>query len=216
MARKKTAVKRAPTASRAPAAKAQTAAKARPAAKSQTAAKPLPASKSQPAAKPQPAAKVEAAKVEVADVLPSLGAADAFSEAAREQYETALKAFSDGAETIRIQTEETLAATRARMEAASERFRAVGADAMIAARKDVAEAVTFANDLARARSLSDALEIQRDYWTNFFDTRLERSRSLAEASVEATREAFEPVNRSFETALALSPTLDRFFPFASK
>ncbi len=140
----------------------------------------------------------------------------AFGEAAREHYETALKAFNENAETIRIQTEETLAAARAGFDAANERLRAVNADAMSAARDEMTEAVDFANELAKARSIGDALEIQRGYWTKLFETRVERARAMTQASVAATRDAFEPFNRSYASAFSFAPSFDKFFPFGSK
>lgn len=140
----------------------------------------------------------------------------AFSEAAREHYETALKTFNENAETIRIQTEETLAAARLGFDAANERLRAVSADAVSAARAEMTEAVDFANELAKARSIGDALEIQRGYWTKLFETRVERARAMTQASVDATRDAFEPLNRSYASAFSFAPSFDKFFPFGSK
>lgn len=140
----------------------------------------------------------------------------AFGEAAREHYETALNAFNENAEKIRVQTEETLAAARVGFDAANERLRAVNADAMSAARDEMTEAVDFANELAKARSIGDALEIQRGYWTKLFETRVERARAMTQASVDATRDAFEPFNRSYASAFSFAPSFDKFFPFGSK
>lgn len=136
--------------------------------------------------------------------------------AARSQYENALMTFNDAAEKFRTQTEETYASARKGFDAANERMRAVGADAVAAVREEMTDAVDFANEIARAKSISEALEIQRDYWTNLFETRVERTRAIAEASVEAAREAFEPFNRSYSSAFAFAPSFDKFFPFASK
>ncbi len=142
--------------------------------------------------------------------------AGAWNEAARDQFGVALKTFNDAAEKIRVQTEETMAASRKGFDAANERMRAVSADAVAAARVEMTDAVEFANELARAKTISDALELQRGYWTKLFETRVERARAMTEASVEATREAFEPMNRSFGSAFAFAPSFDKIFPFASK
>lgn len=139
-----------------------------------------------------------------------------FAETARDQYETALKSFNDHAEKVRAQTEDQFAAAREGFETATEKFRTVSTDALAHAREEMTEAVDFANELARAKSVSDALEIQRNYWTNLFNTRVERARAFTEASVEASRSAFEPLNKSFTTAAAFTPSFDKFFPFASK
>ncbi len=142
--------------------------------------------------------------------------AGAWSDAARAQYETAMKAFSDNAEKFRAQTEDSIASTRQGFEAANERLRAAGAEAFAAAREEMTDAVEFANGLARARSVTDALELQREYWTRLFETRIARSRAMTEATVEATREMFAPVNRSVAASFTMAPGFDNFFPFGSK
>ena len=96
------------------------------------------------------------------------------------------------------------------------RMRVVSADALTAARDEMTEAVEFANSLARAKTVADALELQRGYWTKLFETRVERARAATEASVEATREMFDPINRSFAAAFSMTPSFDKFFPFGSK
>jgi len=150
------------------------------------------------------------------DAFAAFGDVSSFADAAREQYETALKTFNENAEKFRAQTEESMNSTREGLEAASERMRAVSVDAMTHAREEMTEAVDFANELARAKSISDALELQRNYWTKLFNTRVERAKAMTEASVEASRSAFEPLNKSFTSAFAYAPSFDKFFPFASK
>jgi len=142
--------------------------------------------------------------------------AGAWSDAARDQYEAAMQAFTDNAEALRAQTENSFATTRQGFEAANERLRNAGADAFAAAREEMTDAVDFANGLARAKSFADALELQREYWTRLFETRVERSRAMTEATVEATREMFEPVNRSFSASFSMAPSFEKFFPFGMK
>lgn len=139
-----------------------------------------------------------------------------WGDAAREQYETALKTFNDNAEKFRAQTEEALYEARKGFDAAGERMRAVNANAMAVAQEEMTEAVGFMNELARARTIGDALEIQRDYWTKMFETRVERARTMTEATVEATREVMEPMSRTYASAFAFAPAFDKFFPFSSK
>lgn len=147
-----------------------------------------------------------------ADALPM----SAFADAAREQYETAMSAFTDNAEKFRTQSEETFAAARDGFDAASERMRTASADIIAHAREEMADAVDLANELARAKSVTDAIELQRSYWTKLLDARVARAKSLTDASVEATREAFAPFNKSLNTASFFAPAFDKFFPFASK
>ncbi len=146
----------------------------------------------------------------------AFAAVNTWSEAARDQYETALKTFNDNAEKIRAEAEEAFAAARDGFEAANERIKTVNADMMTAAREEISEAVEFANDLARAKSAADAFEIQRAYFTKLFDARAERMRTITEASAEAARAAFEPMTKSYATAFSFAPSFDRFFPFSGK
>lgn len=143
-------------------------------------------------------------------------AAEAWTEAARDQYETALRAFTDNAEKFRTQTEDAFASARDGFDAAGERMRAVSADTMAAMREEMSDAARFATELARAKSVGDALEIQRDYWTKLFETRVERVRAFTETSTEVARDTFEPMSRSFAAAFSFSPAFDKLFPFASK
>ena len=158
---------------------------------------------------------------EVEDTIEN-GAEHAFSavaswnDAARDQYENALKSFNDSAEKFRADAEEAFAATRDGFETANERFKAVNADLMTAARVEITEAVDFANELARAKSIGDAFEIQRGYFTKLFETRTERFRTMTEASADAARAAFEPMTKSYASAFSFAPSFEKFFPFAGK
>ncbi|MEE2691134.1 MAG: phasin family protein [Pseudomonadota bacterium] len=143
-------------------------------------------------------------------------AAQAFSNTARDQFDTLLAAYNDQAETFRSQTEELMETVRGNFETAQTRFQSVNADLMSAAREEMAEAVDFANELARAKTFADALEIQRGYWTNLFQTRVERTRELTNATVEAARESFEPFSKSLGSAFAPTAAFEKFFPFAAK
>lgn len=138
-----------------------------------------------------------------------------FAEAANDQFQTVFNTFSESAETLREQSEDVLAALRTNLETAQSRFQTVSADLATAAREEASEAVTFVNELARAKTVADALEIQRSYWTNLFETRVERTRELAKSSVEAARELFEPFSKSMTTLPAFA-SFEKFFPFASK
>jgi hypothetical protein len=138
-----------------------------------------------------------------------------FSQAANDQFQTVLNAFNENADTLREHSEDVIAAVRNNMEIAQSRFQSVSAELVEAAREEASEAVTFVNELARAKTLADALEIQRSYWTNLFETRVERTREFAKTSVEAARESIEPFQKSF-TALPAFASFEKFFPFASK
>jgi hypothetical protein len=146
----------------------------------------------------------------------AFAAVNNWSDAARDQYETALKTFNDTAEKFRAEAEEAFAAARTGFDAANERIQAVNADVMTATREEISDAVEFANELARAKSVADAFEIQRSYFTKLFDTRAARFRSLTEASAEAARAALDPMTKTYATAFSFAPSFDKFFPFAGK
>ena len=144
----------------------------------------------------------------------------AFADQAREGYETFLKQFNVNAEEFSGKTQEFVEAARASFEQTQERLRDAGAEAVETAKQDVSEAVEFAHELASAKTIADAFEIQRDYWTNFFDTRVERTRAMTQQAFDMTRETLEPMNKSFATPFASTPFampgFEKFFPFAAK
>ncbi len=104
---------------------------------------------------------------------------------------------------------------RENVESLRSRFETVGGDLIEAARQDTADAVAFVNELVQAKTVGDALEIQRNYWTNLFETRIERAREWTNASVEATRDAFEPASKAL-AALPGFAAFEKAFPFGRK
>lgn len=161
-----------------------------------------------PAAKPAESAKpVDAAD----DVLASF---ESMSNAARENFDNFVAAFTDNSETLRDQAEELIETCRDSFETAKEHLQSVNAELMSAAREETAEAVEFVTGLARAKTVSEVLELQRDYWTRLFETRMQRSRALTQASLDAARGSFEPFTGSIN---AFQPAgFEKFFPFAAK
>lgn len=176
------------------------------------------------------AAQASAAK-ETVEKAATAAASDAFgfAEKARDQYTDFLKAMNENAEKFSGATQEMMEESRERMEQAQARFQEMGAEAMETARQDMTDAVDFANELARAKTMGDALEIQRDYWTRFFETRMERTKAMTEQMVEATRETVEPFTKTpftqtttafpmpFSAAAAFdADAFKAFFPFAAR
>lgn len=141
-------------------------------------------------------------------------ASSAFA-AANDHFQTVFSAFSENAESMRAQTEDMFETFRGNLETAQTRMKTMTADLAEAARTETAEAVTFVNELARAKTLADAIEIQRSYWTNLFETRVERAREMTKTTVEAARETFEPFSKSMGAAPGLA-SFEKFFPFAAK
>ncbi len=168
------------------------------------------ATKKAPAGK---TAKAAAKPVETA-TTDAFASFENVSNAARDQYETFVAAVSENTDTLREQTEEIFETCRGSFETANAQLRSAGAELLTAARAEAAEAVEFVNELARAKTVADALEIQRDYWTNLYETRLERARTLAQASFDAARVSFEPLSKSLGAFPAAG--FEKFFPFAAK
>lgn len=136
------------------------------------------------------------------------------SNATRDQFEDFVAVMTEQSDALRDQAEEILDSCRGSFETANEQLRSTGAELMNAARDETAEAVEFVNQLARAKTIADALELQRDYWSNLFETRLERARDLTETSLDTARAAFEPLSKSMTAFPA--PGFEKFFPFAAK
>lgn len=149
------------------------------------------------------------------NVVNAFEQAGSFSTAANDQIQSVFTAFSENAESLREQAEDAFSAMRGNMESAQSRFQTVSAELVAAAREEASEAVTFVNELARAKTVADALEIQRTYWTNLFETRVERTREFAKTSAEAARETFEPISKSM-TSLPGFASFEKFFPFGAK
>jgi len=121
--------------------------------------------------------------------------------------------FSENVDTVRAQTEDMVKTVQSNFETANERLQSANADMMNAAREEMSEAMTFANDLAGAKTIADAMEIQRDYWTNLFETRMDRAREMTEVSVSTTREMFEPMSETLSNNFQ-SDAFEKLFPFA--
>ncbi|MBI1392730.1 MAG: hypothetical protein GC152_08320 [Alphaproteobacteria bacterium] len=141
-----------------------------------------------------------------------------FAGAARDQYETLLSAFNENAEEFQGRAREAFDASRESFETARAHLQDAGAEMMDAARQEMTDAVDFASEISRAKSVGEALEIQRDYWTRLFEGRMERTRSMAQASVEAMRETAEPIQRSMRAGFGDQgfAGMSAFFPFAKK
>lgn len=172
--------------------------------------------KAAPAAKP--AAKTAETTVETAAASVNAAAdnAFAFSDAARGQYDAMLKSFNENAEELHGRTQEMFEAAREGFENVQTNMQSVGAEAMDAARQEMTDAVDFANELTRAKTIADALEIQRDYATRLFEARVDRFRTMTQTTVDAVRETVEPMSRTMTTAFGKAPTFTTVFPFASK
>ena len=162
----------------------------------------------------KPAASKPAPKAKTA-IADDQESAFAFSSATTDQYDALMNAFTENAGALQEHGQEFLDAARAGFETAQDSFQAVNDVAVAAVQTEMSEAVDFTNELSRATSLNDVIEIQRDYWTRFFEGRVERTRAMTDATVNAMRDSAEPFNKPIAASLGTSGFAS-FFPFASK
>jgi hypothetical protein len=155
---------------------------------------------------------VKAAKADVKQTAEVSEDAFAFADAARDQYDQFVRRMTDASEEFRAQAEDAAETMRASFETAQEKVRAFNVEMMETAREEMSEAVEFANELARAKTMADALEIQRGYWTKLFETRAAQMKRATEATAEATKQAFEPFSKAYAKPFSYAS----FFPFAAK
>lgn len=163
------------------------------------------------AAKKIPAAETVTKTVEPVDMM-SFATSSEWAETAKAQFEKMMSSFSGNFDEMREQSEDIAEKAKARLQAVQERAAKTNAELMEAAQEEMTNAVQFASDLGKARSFSDALTVQQSYWTNLFETRMERARALTEATVEAARETMTPV----ETPFANFKAFEKFFAFPAK
>lgn len=172
-------------------------------------------------AKPNGAARSTKAKAAAEDAAASafsFGGA-ALNGTAREQYEAVFKAFSENAEEMQGRTQEWFDATRDGLSVAQAKMHEVNVEAMDMARQEMADAAQFANDLAKSGSFFDALDVQRAYFTQLFDSRIERSRHMTQTAVDAMRSTAEPFQKTMKATMATGTTANffsAFFPGAQK
>lgn len=141
--------------------------------------------------------------------------AEDFQAAAREQFESAMSAFSGNADEWRERSEEVIDEMRARFEKQQEIATQMNADMVAAAQDEMSDAVQFMNDLTKAKTFADALDIQREYWTSLFETRMERTREMTGASVEAARDSMTPMRTDFG-AFFNTGAMEKMFRFPTK
>lgn len=157
------------------------------------------------------ATKTAAPKTMNADAM-SFGNTAEWAEKAKEQFETMMSSFSGNFDDVRAQSEEFAETAQARLKAAQDRAAKHNARLMEAAQEDVSSTVQFASDLGKAKTFADALSVQQSFWTNMFETRMERTRELTEAAAEAARDVMTPAEMPF----ANSKMFEKFFAFPAK
>ncbi|MEM9013776.1 MAG: phasin family protein [Pseudomonadota bacterium] len=139
------------------------------------------------------AAKKAAPKSVATNENDPTAAFEAYSEAAREKFVRVTEDFSEGAEQMRETLTELAGDLSERATHTGEQVSAMTSELMDAAKDEVTDAVQFANDLMKAKSFGDALEIQREYWTDLFQARTERARDLSERAMALTKDNLDPI-----------------------
>lgn len=141
--------------------------------------------------------------------------ADNFANVAREQMETLMTAFTGNAEDMREKAEAMNEEFRTRFEKTQKHVADINNEMMEAARTEMSDAVQFANDMTQAKTVADALELQRSYFTKLFETRIERAREMTENSVALARENTAPAQGAFAPYFD-AKAFEKFFPFSAK
>jgi hypothetical protein len=152
-----------------------------------------------------------AAKNMTADMM-SFGNGAEWAENAKEQFETMMSSFTGNFDDLRTQGEEFAETAQARLKAVQERAAKNNARLMEVAQEDMTTTVQFASDLGKAKTFADALSVQQSFWTNMFETRMERTREMTEAAAEAAREVMTPAEMPF----ANTKMFEKFFAFPAK
>ncbi|MEO1252755.1 MAG: phasin family protein [Pseudomonadota bacterium] len=141
--------------------------------------------------------------------------AEDFTATAKAQFEDATAQFSESAEEWREQAEDMAADMRARFEKQQQLAADVNGELMEAAKTEVADAVQFANDLGKAKTFADALEVQQAYFTNLFETRVARAQDMTSKTVELAKDAMRPAATDFG-AFFDPAAYQKFFRFPTK
>ena len=168
-----------------------------------------PTTKTVKASKPKTKTTETGATKEIFEGVEDLGAT------ARDQMEKLVGEFSSNAEDMREQFEDFSAAVQDSLGRTRGFLTDVSSELAEAAREEVTSSVQFANDLANAKTFSDALDIQRTYWTNIFEARADRARELTERSVEVARESMEPFTAK-SSAFFENGAFEKMFRFPTK
>jgi polyhydroxyalkanoate synthesis regulator phasin len=135
-----------------------------------------------------------------------------FTVAAQDQFRKVIDTFTGNAEDVREQTEAISDEMRTRFEKTQKHVTEVSTDLVDAAQAEMSEAVQFATDLTSAKTFADALTVQQNYWTNLFQTRIERTQEITQNAADAARETFEPMNTSLGSVFDQSKLFGSFFP----
>lgn len=164
-----------------------------------------------PATRKTATTKKAATKTSIDSAIVNNDAITAAEDMAADTAAIAREQFQTGFETMT----ETMMSMREQFEKTQAQLADVNQEMMEVARTEISDAVQFTNDLAQAKTLTDAMSVQQQYWTNLMQSRVERTQALTEKSVEAAREIMTPAHSSMG-AMFDPKAFAAFFPFAPK
>ncbi len=139
------------------------------------------------------------------------GSIESFAHSAQVQITKMLNDININAENIRENTSDISDFVRERGHTTHTFLQETGTELATAARDEFSDAVQYATNMIQVRSFGDALEIQHDYWTNLFEKRLERTRTIAEARTAFSCETVEIVSSKVEDNIRNSAITDFSF-----
>ena len=139
-----------------------------------------------------------------------------YANAAREQFDQLVSEFSSNTDQFRGQLATLTSSVNEGVERTRTHFTEVSTECVEVAKEEMSDAIQYANDLTKAKSLTDVFEINRDYWTNLLEARTEFTRDIAERTMAVTRENAEPFTSQAPNLFAGANLFSKFFTPASK
>lgn len=133
-------------------------------------------------------------------------------EKSKEQFETMMSSFGGNFEEMREQAEELAETAQARMKRVQDCAAKNNACLIEAAQEEVSSTVQYAQDLTKAKSVTDAMALHQSYWSTLFENRMARAREITETTVDTARETMTPVEFPFANMKAF----EKFFAFPAK
>lgn len=156
-----------------------------------------------------------AAKKTQAAAVPAVNEAEDFSANVRAQFENMMSQFTGNTDEMREKAEEMTEEMRTRFEKQQQLAANMNAEIVEAAKTEVSDAVQFVSELGQAKTFTDALTIQQDYWSNLFETRMARTQVMTEKTTEAAKEALTPATSDFGAMFDMS-AFEKMFRFPAK
>ena len=124
-----------------------------------------------------------------------------FAGAVHEQIERVYSAFSVNTGEFREQADELQSALSDGLKATQEHVQATSSEFSEAVSAEFQDAIALGTSLTKVKSPTEALELQKEYWTKLYETRAERARNWTQAGIDVAQDTTTPVATAFNTLL---------------